>query len=75
MSGLRTLGKAFTILLTKKYISTEKALQLKKIQSLRNGTELSEPYIQHFMQNRIYLFYKLSTLWNSEAIKDIPGTG
>ena len=49
-------------------------LQLKKVQSLRNGTEVSEPYIQHFMQNKIYLFYKLSTLWNSEAIKDIPGT-
>lgn len=27
------------------------------------------------MQNSIYVFNKLSTIWNSEAIKDIAETG
>ena len=45
------------------------------MQSFKDEAEVSKPYIQHFMQNSIYVFNKLSTIWNSEAIKDIAETG
>ena len=52
-------------------ISTKKVLQLKKVHSLKIGSEVLKPQIEHFMLNSAYFFYKMPTLRSSEVNKTI----
>ena len=50
-------------------MSTEKVLQLKNVHSSKNGSEVLKPYIQNFVQNSTYVFYKMPTLWSLDVNK------